>query len=395
MLISSSLWPRIARISALSKTDSVEGATLVEATTPFFHYDPVFVESGVADLAMPAPSPSWNKVRDRHSTYVRVTKDATVFGPNYVVDLNGRCYSESLDFRQGALEYYNKTMRHSHGADGPDVVFMGDGADIIWSDSSQEKIVDLGEPVILVTPFEINNWGRWVSHVIPKLMHISELGLTGKLLVRSQSPWQSRLLEIFGFGPDRIIPHDPNITYRSPSVTSFQHSSADFTVSPKELRDYDCIRSRFPAEDNAPKKLFLSRSSMAQKRPTYRRLINEDELLSALTSMGFVAFEPELHSFEKQVSWLSGADVVVGLGGAGMFNAVFCNSRAKVVTIESSSTFITSHTGIFASLGLWHGVIYGKPVDQSAGGAHATWRVDPAVIVATLARHKATAPWWY
>ena len=70
---------------------------------------------------------------------------------------------------------------------------------------------------------------------------------------------------------------------------------------------------------------------------------------------------------------------MIGPGGSGIYNTVFCRPTTRVVTVEASPTFVTSHTGLFAALNLWYGVIYGEPVEPG-GGVHASWRVNLALV---------------
>jgi capsular polysaccharide biosynthesis protein len=130
----------------------------------------------------------------------------------------------------------------------------------------------------------------------------------------------------------------------------------------------------------------VSRLSDATQRPGYRVLRNEAALIEALAGIGFVAIEPASLPFEKQVRAFADASVVVGLGGAGMFNVAFCRERTKVVTIEASEAFITGHTGLFASLELPYGVIYGRQDDRDDGRSnpHLPWSVDVERAVAAV-----------
>ena len=107
-------------------------------------------------------------------------------------------------------------------------------------------------------------------------------------------------------------------------------------------------------------------------------LENEDKLIEELVKLNFVSFEPELHSLEEQIACFANARNLVGLGGSAIYNAVFCQDDARYITIESQPTFISGHTGLLASLSLWHGVVFGRPIDLTQCGvnAHASWTID-------------------
>jgi capsular polysaccharide biosynthesis protein len=101
----------------------------------------------------------------------------------------------------------------------------------------------------------------------------------------------------------------------------------------------------------------------------------------ALRQLDFEIIEPEDMSFEAQVAIFRGADIVVGLGGAGMFNTIFCKPGARVVTIESGVVFVNSHTNLFGSLGLDYGVILGEEDSSDPRPVQKRWTLNvPAAI---------------
>jgi capsular polysaccharide biosynthesis protein len=96
--------------------------------------------------------------------------------------------------------------------------------------------------------------------------------------------------------------------------------------------------------------------------------------------------EPDLFPFPVQVSIFRKAKVVVGLGGAGMFNTIFCNPGTKIVSIESGMGFLDSHTNIFASAGLCYGVIVGEEDDSDPRPTQKRWSVQVDRVVSAIAK---------
>jgi capsular polysaccharide biosynthesis protein len=105
-------------------------------------------------------------------------------------------------------------------------------------------------------------------------------------------------------------------------------------------------------------------------------LQNEAELAAMFESVGFETVEPESLSFEEQITWFSGAEQVVFLGGSGIYNTVFCAPGTRVVTIESSDKFVGLHLNLLASLGFRYGVVFGKEDPTDTSEAHRRWTVD-------------------
>ena len=59
--------------------------------------------------------------------------------------------------------------------------------------------------------------------------------------------------------------------------------------------------------------------------------------------------EPESLSLNEQARIFRSADVIVGLGGAAMFNVAFSRAGVKVVDIESGMLHADAHANLFAS----------------------------------------------
>ena len=72
----------------------------------------------------------------------------------------------------------------------------------------------------------------------------------------------------------------------------------------------------------------------------------------------------------------SSAEIVVGLGGAGMFNCVFCRPGTKVVDIESTPKFCNAHSNLFASADLSYGIIIGAEDRSDPRSNHRNWWLD-------------------
>jgi len=62
-----------------------------------------------------------------------------------------------------------------------------------------------------------------------------------------------------------------------------------------------------------------------------RRVMNEDELLPVLEKFGFKVYYFESMTFREQVTLVSGAEIILGMHGAGMTNMIFMPEGRKVV----------------------------------------------------------------
>jgi hypothetical protein len=239
--------------------------------------------------------------------------------------------------------------------------------------------VRLDMPVLLGTPDEPHNWGMWLLLGLPSVSEfLANRDRYAKFLCYVQHPWQRRLLELAGLDPADLIPHDFARTYRCNELHLIRHSWRDLIVTADERAMFAALGERIarPPAGGTPERIFVSRLTRTRKHGAYRGLNNEEALIEALTPLGYVAVEPERLPLEEQVALFRNARSIVGLGGAAMFNTVFCQPGTKVVTIESSLTFVDAHANIFGSLGLDYGVILGDEDLTDERPVQRRWSLD-------------------
>jgi Glycosyltransferase 61 len=106
------------------------------------------------------------------------------------------------------------------------------------------------------------------------------------------------------------------------------------------------------AAPRASRRLFVSRRDAAK-----RRVVNEDELLTALATLGFEVIVPGALTFAEQVAAFSSAEVVVGPHGAGLANAIFMPRGSTIVELHHADFGLTHYKRLAALVGLcYHGL---------------------------------------
>ncbi len=376
----------VVPLFGLTERDAAERAIMLEFPQPTIHAAPEFV----LDLSgrMLPPCGMWGVPRENHGTALLEVDDALLVGSNLVVRRDGEWHCESMLHRDHVVAFYGSpTFDAVYPGKKPGIRVLGAEAVLNLSEMTPEDYLYLDEPVLLATAGEPDNWGRWIVQVLPKLVHFARTYQAGPLLCRMDKPWQWKIAAHLGIPPDAIVPHDPGRSYRCAQVSLLQHTSADGTVSTQEHALFQGLADA-ACRDGAPghERIFVSRLGASRRQPDYRALRDEEALIAALQSLGFVAIEPETLSLTEQIQAFARARVVIGLGGAGMFNVAFCRPGTKLVTIEATDHFILGHSGIFSSLGLRYGVIYGcaERTAENADNPHAPWTLDVARAVAAI-----------
>ena len=161
----------------------------------------------------------------------------------------------------------------------------------------------------------------------------------------------------------------------------------DLALASSDVEAFDTFAEEAVALGHTgPERIFISRLSKTREGG-HRGLRNEELLIEALTPLGFTAVEPERYSLAGQAGLFRSARVVIGLGGAAMFNVAFCRSGTKVIDIESGLGFVDAHCNLFASRGTDYGIIIGRTDDDHPSPYQKTWTIDVDEVVRLLRKH--------
>ena len=320
--------------------------------------------------------------QDIHGSYLARRKDVLVFGPNLQVYPSGRWSCESRAFGEQFIDLAaSDDYQAMFPGPKPRITSQG-GAYQIDLGPIADDVEVLDEPLFLATPLEPTNWGRWIATVVPKAADFSAHGAGRKLFCYAALPWQRAFLAYLGVGEGRIAQHDPGSTYICRDLMSVEYSVTNMTISARERGVYLALAARAQRRQRegsvqapAGRNVFVSRRTISAKH-NYRVLQNEAVLIDRLQALGFDVIEPETLDFDEQILAFANASVVVTLGGAALYNAVFCAAGTRFITLESSEAFLTPHCQLLSSLGLRYGVVVGRQDPSDPTPVHKRWTVD-------------------
>ena len=238
------------------------------------------------------------------------------------------------------------------------------------------------------SPIEPLNWGMWLLHAIPSAIEYLQRGQDEVFGCWHRYEWQRNLLKSIGIGADRLFQVDEWKLHRFEHLTFRAYPSMELHVGEQDRLAFASIARRCSQSSAIARhdRIFVSRLSRSRSGAV-RGLQNEAELASALSALGFLVVEPETLPFEDQVALFASAKVIVGLGGAGMFNAIFAAPGTKVVTIEASTAFIHNHANLFSSSGLDYAVIFGERNREDGNWPHHRWTLDVQKAVAAIKQY--------
>ncbi len=212
--------------------------------------------------------------------------------------------------------------------------------------------------VIVLSGILNDSYFHWLFDILPRLELLRRGGIdfkkADKFLVHNSQAFQRETLEKLGIPKEKILEGDRHRHIRATNlvVPSFPGSIA---WMPKWACNF--LRREFlPAEVNEKiEKLYISR-----KDASYRRLINEEEIVNLLEKNGFQSVALEGMSVSKQAGLLANAKVVVSPHGGGLSNLVFCNKGTKVIEIFSPEYVYHCYWLVSNILGLEYYYVLGE-----------------------------------
>jgi hypothetical protein len=245
-----------------------------------------------------------------------------------------------------------------------------------------QDVVDIGD-AYFGTPLEPDNWGMWLLQGLPAARQYLDNGYDCSYLCWLRFDWQRELLKYIGIPSDRIVCQEPWRKYHSSGAIARRQSTSDIAPSHKDLELFRHIASEHPFVEGY-EKIYLGRLHLRGKAHSYRHLEGEEELVRLLEQLGFKYVVPENLSFGDQVSVFRSARVIVGLGGAALFNTVFTPPGAIVVTIEGTTSFVDNHTSLFSKCGHHYAVVLGSKAPGVIDSVHGDWRVSNEDTIALI-----------
>ncbi len=266
--------------------------------------------------------------------------------------------------------FYPNTLLDSDDLDGiynpleERVMSLKDNVDMLSNSLECNEVAsNEGHPVFFFV-YNTDNYYHFVYDTLPYLISYFELKAEIpdlKLLINYPNPQQSSVykfvtefLDLLGIGPDDLMFLDHNVLYPTIYVSSSYTHGTDSNLPPRnEVYDFFqslVCRARLKAPNFIPqgKKLYISRrtwlhndfSNIGTNYTTRRKLVNEDQVVSALVDRGYTEVFTEMLSTVEKILLFNSAECVVGAIGGGLCNVLFSNPGCCKLIALVSPTFL-------------------------------------------------------
>jgi hypothetical protein len=207
-----------------------------------------------------------------------------------------------------------------------------------------QKIPPLGTPQVDTAYSLVNQWSNgyfhWLIDTLARLegaeYYQQQTGIKPLLIIDSNPPqWKIESLRLLGYEPKDCIPWNRSrLKVKRLVVPSFRREGN--IISPSACQ---WLRQRMLSNlpDGSSENLsFSSRIYISRTKKTGRNVINEEQVLKALTPFGFVAYTLENMSFADKIRLLSQAEIVVAPHGAGLVNTIFAPQNLILIDLFGS-----------------------------------------------------------
>ena len=246
------------------------------------------------------------------------------------------------------------------------------------SDANKHRILELEElpklekidgTVAVLSGLSGNVYFHWMVDILPRLeilkIHGIDLEEIDWFLVNSyQQPFQRESLKILGIPEEKILESDrhPYIQAKQLIVPSFPGYLGWLPSWGLEFQRrvfLERIKQERKTE-NKPTNFYPQRIYISRNNSRYRRVFNEEEVISKLSQLGFVYIEPESMTLTEQIAIFAHAKVVIAAHGSGLTNIMFCRPGTKVIELVSPNYIRHYYWAISQQLGLEHYYLKGE-----------------------------------
>ncbi|NEP89600.1 MAG: tetratricopeptide repeat protein [Okeania sp. SIO2C2] len=235
-------------------------------------------------------------------------------------------------------------------------------------------------------------WGgfmyfHWMFDVVTRidLLRRTNLIIDKFVFTRCDKKFQIETIAALGIKQSQIIESRffPHIKAQKLVVpSSYKSQKGNLRVSKwgcEFLRSLFIKSQTIIKSSRKPERIYISR-----KFASWRRVLNEEEVVNLLEKFGFISLSLESMSIAEQALYMVAAKVIVAPHGGGLTNLVFCSPGTKVIEIFSPKYITNFYWEISNLCRLSHYYLIGENFEDDNSGK-VPWKPD---IIVNLTRLK-------
>jgi capsular polysaccharide biosynthesis protein len=208
----------------------------------------------------------------------------------------------------------------------------------------------------------IDNYTHFKHDLIMKWASLSDMlpADTQFIVPASLASFHRAEIDLMGLDGRRLVPFPSNEIWELENL----YVAVPIRKSPNDTPEhYEAYRKaateRHGLQNHSPtRRLFLTR-----RHDIYRRLVNEGDVISALSGHGFETIAPALLTLREQIELFAQAEVIVG-SGSGLTNMVYAPPGTKVLEFYERGIGHHAFWAMASALGLDYSFLLCDEVDN-------------------------------
>jgi hypothetical protein len=249
----------------------------------------------------------------------------------------------------------------------------------IFKETKLPSLIKTDKTVALLTHPAAYNYYHWMLEAIARIHLLQKTRIKiDKYIVNHRSlPFQLKTLAACGIPKEKIIKPNDNFHLQARKLIVPSYVNMPNIWSCKYVRNL-LLPHRSSYKPHGYERIYI-------RRNTYRKVINEEEILGLLEKYGFKCVNLESMPLKQQIRLFYSAKIIVAPHGAGLANLVFCKPGTKVIELFTPS-FLEPHYWLISRLlSLQYRMIVGNrenPHDYWAG--YDDMSIDPNQLMEVL-----------
>lgn len=233
------------------------------------------------------------------------------------------------------------------------------------------------DKVAWITTHSTKNHYMWLYTHLPRLMFAEKIGVAEQILFPAKDLLSN-------------VKHDclSRLGYCNAKHFDPYHSMIHVDkLTILEIDSFDpwalaTLRQRLVTEQQPHKRSYIY---ISRAKCHYRKLANEDQVWPLLRDVGFHKVFLEDMPLAEQIETLSGAEIVLGVHGAGFANILFCQPGTRVIEIQDPDDPNPHFYALASLLGLKYSLIISE-VDGNQESHYRDLTVKPANLLQEIRR---------
>ncbi|MBD3306660.1 DUF563 domain-containing protein [candidate division KSB3 bacterium] len=208
----------------------------------------------------------------------------------------------------------------------------------------------------------LENYYHWMINCLTRLWILDEAGIEDYRLLapRRLQSFQKESLDLLGFSEDRLAPFgNEHWEVESLLVPSYPMMPGHVSAGACQWLRQRLISAVEKSPTALPRRIYISRASASK-----RRLLNEEKIITLLSSHGFTSVKCEAMTLEKQVNFFRNVEVVVAPHGAGLTNVLFMNSDSLVIELVPYQRSKPLFCNLASAMGVRYCCVTNAPEDR-------------------------------